>query len=119
MSLVIWEIMSRSEEKETNFLHSTPYTPPYGEYLTTSTDEDINEIELRRVVCELKQRPTLKSEWRSHTIFNELCDILEELWTEVPDARLNSFRLCKTLNKLKFNYEAKQQTQCIEESCVA
>jgi len=109
VSLVIWEIMSRCEEKETTGLHSTPYKPPYGEYLTNSIYETINDIELRRVVCELKQRPTLKSEWRSHSIFNELCDILDELWTGEPNERLNAFRLSKTLNKIKLNFGQKQK----------
>jgi hypothetical protein len=109
VSLVIWEIMSRCEDRETNCFHSTPYKPPYGEYLTNSIDETINEIELKRVVCELKQRPTLKSEWRTHTMFNEFCDILDELWTGEPNERLNAFRLSKTLNKIRLNYEEKQK----------
>ena len=108
-SLVIWEIMRRCEngidEKNETSIKANEYMSPYFEYLN-SDEITGNEFEshLRRVICELKLRPTIKSEWHSHRILNELCQIVEELWSEEPNERLNSFRLSKTLNKIRNDY---------------
>jgi len=107
VSLVIWEIMRRCElvnEKNETIVKADEYKAPYFEYLTSDEPVKDNELCFRRVVCELKLRPTLKSEWRSNGVLNEICQIVEELWTEEPNERLNSFRLSKTLNKIRINY---------------
>ena len=87
-------------------INADEYKPPYFEHLTnnlTTMPMKNDETSLRRIICELKLRPTLKNEWRTHDVLNELCQIAEELWSEEPNERLNSFRLSKTLNRIRVN----------------
>jgi hypothetical protein len=111
VSLVIWEIMRRCNyniNKENEMvLNADEYKPPYFEHFTNNNVTTMlmknDETSLRRIICELKLRPTLKNEWRTHGILNEFCQIVEELWSEEPNERLNSFRLSKTLNRIRLN----------------
>ena len=121
VSLVIWEIMRRCEcvnddRNETN-IKANKCMLPYSEYLNSDEIWRASEIEyascLRRVICESKLRPTIKSEWRLNGVLNDLCQIIEELWAEEPNERFSSFRLCKTLNKIQNKYHLNEITkQC-------
>jgi hypothetical protein len=94
LSLVYWELLNRCKLNNIDY-QINDYLPPYNEHLPI----DPNEILVKKVVCELKLRPGINKSWKSHRIIDEFTALIEELWNENPDARLNAFRVKKSIDK--------------------
>ena len=79
------------------YLYTFEYKPPYYEFINGDPDENI----MKQVVCEQKHRPLFNPLWKQNVIMNELTRLTEELWVEMPNARLNALRLKKSINKIR------------------
>jgi TGF-beta receptor type-1 len=101
LALVIWEMLRRCEltdtDLNTNSTNTLEYQPPFFDCVDLNPDEN----QMCTTVCNLKCRPTIPKQCKSTTsaIILELTRLIEELWADKADARLNALRVRKTLDK--------------------
>ena len=103
LGLIFWELLRKCiiVNKTTNMNEKNEYKPPYYEFiLVDDPDEDL----MKNIVCDNKCRPVFSSAWKEIPIMNELAKLAQDLLVETPNERLNSFRLKKSMNKIKNFY---------------
>jgi TGF-beta receptor type-1 len=98
VALIMWELLRRVRLEGVPVIE---YKLPYYEY----TPLDPDEIQMRQIVCEQKLRPPISLQWKNDWITSEITRIMEELWVENPEGRLNALRVKKSLSKIN-NYSS-------------
>ncbi|XP_061413180.1 TGF-beta receptor type-1-like isoform X1 [Lethenteron reissneri] len=93
LGLVFWEIARRCAVGAG--IHED-YQLPY--YDMVPSDPSIEEM--RRVVCEQKQRPNIPNRWQSCEALRVMAKIMRECWYANGAARLTALRIKKTLSQL-------------------
>ncbi len=101
LALVFWEMLRRCEladvDFNTNATNTLDYQPPFFDCVDLNPDEN----QMCMTVCDLKCRPNIPVQCRTTEvqIVLELTRLIEELWADKADARLNALRVKKTLDK--------------------
>ena len=104
LGIILWEILRRTE------LHNEKapadsFQPPYMEF-GIANDPTIEEM--KQLVCEAKQRPTVPERFatpindlpfadKDRQIVSTLGELIKELWQEVPLSRPSALQVKKTL----------------------
>lgn len=83
-SLVMWEIMSRTQ------LDQRDNVPPYQLPFERQYPGHPTTLEMQVLVARDKQRPDLRAQWNSHQMFNKLEITLTESWDMDENARLSA-----------------------------
>uniref|UniRef100_A0A8C4NEM9 receptor protein serine/threonine kinase n=1 Tax=Eptatretus burgeri TaxID=7764 RepID=A0A8C4NEM9_EPTBU len=92
LGLVLWEIARRSSVGGIQEDYQLPY------YDLVPSDPAIEEM--RRIVCEQKQRPNIPNRWQSIEALRVMAKIMRECWYSNRAARLTALRIKKTLSQL-------------------
>jgi serine/threonine protein kinase len=92
LALIFWELLRRCSFELNSIQYTSEYKPPYFEY-TLDPDEE----QMENIVCTMKQRPSIMDKWREVPVMSQFTNLVEELWVDKPNARLNSLRVKKSL----------------------
>jgi len=91
LGLVYWELAIRTSVPE---VEDSPYLMPYHDKVRP--DPSIEEM--RAVVCEAEERPTIPPHWADTQQLRCLAKVMKECWY-IPEARLSALRIKKTLSE--------------------
>uniref|UniRef100_A0A914C5J5 Serine/threonine-protein kinase receptor n=1 Tax=Acrobeloides nanus TaxID=290746 RepID=A0A914C5J5_9BILA len=88
----------RVEKSDDRSIEARPYNLPYEGLV----ESDPSFEQMNAVVCIEKHRPTIEGEWRNgnNPVIRDLCNIMEECWSENAKSRHTSLKIKKELNKL-------------------
>ncbi|XP_006815938.1 TGF-beta receptor type-1-like [Saccoglossus kowalevskii] len=90
LGLVLWEISKRCNMGGNYEEYQLPY------YDKVQSDPSIDEM--RKVVCDEKQRPDIPNKWMSNEVLRVMAKVMKECWYHNGAARLTALRIKKTLS---------------------
>jgi len=100
LSLVFWEILSRSKHLEANEFYVLPYDEQLKER-GIDGNPSINQMLEIVLGDSTSNRPFIRSSWRKSTLINEkLIRTIEQCWDSTPEGRISSSLVA---HRLKFS----------------
>ncbi|KAI8488714.1 Activin receptor type-1C [Branchiostoma belcheri] len=92
LGLVFWEVARRCNVGGIYEDYQLPY------YDMVPSDPSIEEM--RKVVCDLRQRPSVPNRWHENEYLRVMSKVMKECWYHNGAARLTALRIKKTLAQL-------------------
>jgi len=95
-ALVMWEILRKTRQNDNDEGSCEDFQLPY--YLDV-TGPDPSFEEMRKIVCDGKNRPNIPETWKNNMFMVHVCNEMRMCWNEKPESRLTSLALLKILDK--------------------
>ncbi|XP_018496315.2 activin receptor type-2A [Galendromus occidentalis] len=113
VSLVLWEMLSRTKDCDPFPKCRMPFEDQVGQHPTL---EDMQETVVNR-----KSRPPIRESWRQNSKLSLLISTLEECWDADADARLSACTVHERLQYLIGNLEPveKKPVDSVDSECTA
>ncbi|XP_036425982.1 activin receptor type-1C [Colossoma macropomum] len=100
LGLVFWELARRCSVRGIHEDFQLPY------YDLVPSDPSVEEM--RRVVCDLKLRPSIPNQWQSCEALRVMGKIMRECWYANSAARLTALRVKKTISQVTVVKDGKE-----------